>query len=214
MFSQFKTQVLAAEKILRSRIIAYQTNSRIFLLAALLCAFPVSAWSANLLLNGGFNKPAQGVPPGTIVSYNNYCYAGNSAAADWTIFVNSCSTGYDDISTVLVPSTLPGNTGYMMHVTTDGNANGIVQTSGFNETSTVTSIWIYINSGCVTVGTGNGGDTGTDDTFCVAGKWFHLTNVPNGVSPANEVIVYSGTQVGGGSGADFYVKNAAVSAAP
>jgi len=214
MFSQFKTQVLAAEKHLRSRIIAYQANSRIFLLAGLLFVFPASAWSANLLLNGGFNKPAQGVPPGTIVSYSNYCYAGNSAAADWTIFVNSCSAGYDDISTVLVPSTLPGSTGYMMHVTTDGNANGIVQTSGFNETSTVTSIWIYINSGCVTVGTGNGGDTGTDDTFCVAGKWFHMTNVPNGVSPANEIIVYSGTQVGGGNGADFYVKNAAVSVAP
>ena len=210
MFCQFKTQALAAMKPQRSRTI----GARIFLLAGVLCALPVSAFSANLLVNGSFNKPAQGVPLGTPVSYTNYCFGGNSAAADWTIFVNSCSTGYDDITTVLVPSSLPGSTGYMMHVTTDGNANGIVQSGSFNQTDTVSSIWIYINSGCVTVGTGNGGDTGSDDTFCVPGKWFHLTNVPNGVSPANEIIVYAGTQVVGGNGADFYVKNAAVVAAP
>jgi hypothetical protein len=191
-----------------------KTRIQTLLLAGLLCSLPLSAWSANLLANGSFNKPAPGVPPGTPVSYTNYCSAGNSAADSWTIFVNSCSTGFDDITTTLVPSTLPGSTGYMLQVTTDGNANGIVQSGTFNQTSTVTSIWLYINSGCVTVGTGNGGNTGPDDTFCETGKWFRMTNVPNGVSPGNEIIVYAESQLENGNGADFYVKNASVVAVP
>lgn len=190
------------------------TRLRIFLLAEILCLVPLSSWAANLLANGSFNKPAQGVPPGTPVSYTNYCEAGNSAVASWTIFVNSCSLGFDDISTTLVPSSLPGSSGYMLHVATDGNANGIVQSGSFEQASTMTSIWLYINSGCVTVGTGNGGDTGPDDTFCESGKWFHMSKVPNGVTPANEIIVYSATQLVNGNGADFYVKNASVVTGP
>lgn len=175
--------------------------------AVLVCAVPLGLWSQNLLLNPGFNNPAQGVPPGTPVSYTGFCFAGNSAAANWTVFVNSCGT---NISTVLVPSTLPGSNGYMIHVTTTGAANGIVQSGTFSHPNTFSSAWVYINSGCVTIGTGNGGDTGIDEATCETGRWFHFSKVPNGVSPSNEIIVYSVIT----AGADFYVKNASAVAAP
>jgi len=179
--------------------------------ALLVSLVPMRSWAGpNLLINGSFNQPAQGVPPGTPTSFTGCQFGGISAAADWTTFVNSCTAGQNHLSTVLVPSTLPGTGGYMIHVITDGNANGIVQYATFEEPKTLASIWMYINRGCVTVGTGDDGHTGPDATFCETGKWFHLINVPNGVSPANEVIVYSGTSYLASVGADFYVKNAMV----
>ena len=185
-------------------------SGRTVLLGALLCSFPLSAWSANLLLNGAFNKPTTGVPAGTTVSFTGCLGAGNSAAANWTMWIKSCDSGFNDISATLVPSTLPGSTGYMQHIVTDGNRNGLVQTSTFNQTSSLTSVWVYVNSGCVAVGTGTGGNTGQDDTFCVPGKWFHIVNVPNGFSPATEIVIYSNNWITGVNGADFYVKNASV----
>lgn len=177
--------------------------------AILVCVVPLGLWSQNVLSNSGFNTPAAGVPPGTPVSYSNFCYAGNSAAADWSVWVNNCSQGGDDISTVLVPSTLPGTSGYMMHVITDGNANGIVQTPFHSQqTNTLASLWVYVNSGCVLIGTGDGGDTGLDEATCETGRWFHFSRVPNGVTPATEFIVYSLFN------ADFYVKDASVVPAP
>jgi len=185
---------------------------RMLIAGALLSSlFPVRSWAGpNLLINGGFNQPAQGVPPGTPTAFTGCQFGGSSAAADWTTFVNSCTAGHDDLSTVLVSSTLPWTDGYMLHVITDGNANGIVQYATFDKPKTLTSIWMYINTGCVTVGTGEDGSTGPDATFCETGKWFHLIDIPNGVSPANEVIVYSGTNYLASVGADFYVKNAVV----
>jgi hypothetical protein len=187
--------------------------ARTVLLAGMFCAFPLSAWSGNLLLNGNFNKPTQGVAPGTTVSSTGCFAAGNSAAANWTMWINSCDAGFNDISATLVPSTLPGTTGYMQHVVTDGNHNGLVQ-STFNQTSTLTSVWVYVNSGCVAVGTGTGGNTGLDNIFCVPGKWFQILKVPNGFSPATEIVIYSANWIDGANGADFYVKNASVMAAP
>jgi hypothetical protein len=179
-----------------------------FVQAMLVCFVPLGLWSQNVLSNPGFNTPQADVPPGTPVAYTDFCYAGISAAADWSVWVNNCSPGGDDISTVLVPSTLPQSTGYMMHVVTDGNANGIGQTPfRSQETNTLASLWVYINSGCVLIGTGDGGDTGLDEATCETGRWFHFLRVPNGVTPATEFIVYSLYY------ADFYVKDASVIAA-
>ena len=73
------------------------------------------------------------------------------------------------------------------------------------------SAWVYVNSGCVGLGTGNGGSTGIDVSTCALGKWIFL-QVQNGSSPANEFIVYA--SFGSSSGADYYVDNAAVTLAP
>ena len=179
--------------------------------AVLLCALSLGLWSQNLLAgrNPDFNNPWPGVPIGTAVSYTNYCYSGNSAAAWWQIWVNSCSPGEDDISTVLIPSTLPGSTGYMLHVVTDGDGNGIDESAIASHPNTLSSIWVYINSGCIFIGTGDGGDTGFDEGTCETGRWFHFSKVPNGISPATEFLVFSF-----GNGADFYVKDAIIVPAP
>jgi hypothetical protein len=182
---------------------------RIILLvqAALACLMPLTLSAQNLLTNPGFEKPAAGVAPGTLVAYTDFCEAGSSAAAVWSVFVNSCGT---DISTELVPSTAPEGGKYMIHVVTTGNANGIVYCCFANQTTTLSSIWVYVNSGCIGMGTGDGGDTAnTDEMTCEPGAWIRF-KAPNGVSPANEFIVYSVIT----PGADFYVDNARVVAAP
>jgi hypothetical protein len=193
----------------------YCVIARVFLLAGMFCSFPLSAWSANLLLNGSFNKPAQGVPVGTPVSYTGLCAAvGNSAAANWNVQIGSCDTGFNDLQATLVPSTLPLSTGYMQHVVTDGNDNGLYQQFTFSAAKTLTSVWVYVNSGCVGVGTGAQSITGLDDIFCVPGKWFQISKVPNDSSPVVEIVIYSANWIPGQNGADFYVKNASVVIAP
>lgn len=188
--------------------------ARAILLGGMVCSFSLSAWSANLLKNATFNLPSKGIPLGTTVSYTGCDVAATSAAADWSMWVNSCATGSDNVSTTLVPSTLPKSTGYMLHIVTDGNQNGVYQSNTFNEPNTLTSVWVYVNSGCVAVGTGDASFTGLDDTFCVTGKWFHIANVPNGFSPATEIVIYSENLIPGAAGADFYVKSGSVVTAP
>jgi len=179
----------------------------VFVQAALACLLPLTLCAQNLIPNPGFETPTTGVSPGTPVAYTNFCSAGNSAAAIWTVFVNSCGT---NISTTLVPSTLPGGGKYMMHVVTNGNANGIVHCCFTSHTKTLSSAWVYVNSGCVGMGTGNGGDTNnTDEMTCEIGSWIQF-KAPNGVSPANEFIVYSVIT----PGADFYVDNVKVVGTP
>jgi hypothetical protein len=168
----------------------------------------ISLPAQNLLLNPGFEIPATGVVPPAWVTYTNHCLGGNSAAADWYIYVNTCGT---DIKTQLLPSTLPNGGKYMLHLITNGGENGIVQANTFNLPKTLSSIWVFINSGCVGFGTGNGGITHeTDEMSCLIGQWIHL-QVPNGVSPANEVLIYSLPHpFNGTTGADYYLDNGAV----
>jgi len=175
-------------------------------LALGVCLAPAGLWSQNLLINGGFNKPAAGVAPGTTVSATE-CDApgGWSAAANWTVYIHGCGT----VTTTLEPSTAPNGGAYMIHVTATGSYAGIVQYGFAAQTSTLTSVWVYINSGCVMIGTGNGGSTGLDEATCETGRWFHFSRVPNGDSPANEIIVYSLLYP-----SDFYVDNANVVAGP
>ncbi len=177
-----------------------------FLVVALL-VFCSTGLSENLLVNPGFETPASGITPPTSVSFTNFCSAGISAAANWTIFVNSCTPGANDISTQLLPSTAPDGGSLMMHVTTDGAFNGIVQVFlpiNTGPTEAEGSAWVFVNRGCVHIGTGNDGNTGPNAITCVTGQWIHLS-APNGVSPANEFIVYSN-----GGGADYFVDNASV----
>ena len=174
--------------------------------ALLICLAPVGVWSQNLLITPGFNQPATGIAPGTTVTVTT-CNApgGMSAAANWTVYINGCGT----VTTTLVPSTAPNGGAYMMHVTaTDSNA-GIVQYGFTAQPNTLTSVWVYINSGCVMIGTGDSGATGLDEATCETGRWFHFSRVPNGSTPANEIIVYS-LLFPWNVSSDFYVDNASV----
>lgn len=176
----------------------------------LACFMPLTLLAQNLLPNGGFEKAAPGVPPGTSVIYTNYCGNGaSSAAADWMVSIDVCG---GNLTSTLVPSTAPSGGKYMMHVVTDSINSGIGENEGFaNQTKTLSSVWVYVNSGCVGIGTGNAAFTvDTDEITCETGTWIEFFRVPNSVTPSNTFVVYAFPA----TGADFYVDNAKVVAAP
>jgi hypothetical protein len=184
------------------------------LLAVLLFVslMPMTLHAQNLISNPGFEKPAAGVPPGTPVAFTTCDAVGGSAAANWIVWINDCGT---NISTELVPSIAPNGGKYMMHVVTTGNGNGIVQDFA-SQTKTLSSVWVYLNSGCIGIGTGDGGNTlQTDEITCETGSWIQF-KAPSGESPSFEFIVYSVEVavriVDSAPGADFYVDNVSVKA--
>ncbi|MGZ3419065.1 MAG: hypothetical protein ACXVEE_14435 [Polyangiales bacterium] len=139
--------------------------------------------------------------------------AGNSAAAGWTLFTNTPGT----IKTEVVPSTVPFQAANkMIHVHTDGWHNGLVQVFPGSKSCTLLGpthargrAMIFVHSGQVGIGTGNGGNTGIDKTTTTTGAW-EFVEAQNGASPANEFIVYSTTP----GGADFDVAFAEVYEVP
>lgn len=154
----------------------------------------------NLLANGDFEAPA-GVP--TVLAGTGI--PGGSAAPGWTTWNNVEALTTTDI----LPSTAPGGGSQMLHVCTTGQDCGLVQQ--YQDTDSgpahvTSSVSVFVVRGQVGMGTGNGGDTGDHDAVSTAtGTWEQLT-APNGVSPANEFIVYA---VSAG-GACYYVDNADV----
>ena len=183
---------------------------------ALACLMSSTLRAQNLIQNPGFETPATGVPPGRAVSVHNACAgAGNSAAADWVVFVNACGT---NISTELVPSTLPGGGNYMMHVVTNGADNGIAYCCFVSTPKTQSSVWVYVNQGCAGMATGPGGGTSQwgDEIVCETGSWIQM-KAPSEGSAAIEFIVYSEADCQNCSSPstyDFYVDNVDVVAAP
>jgi hypothetical protein len=175
----------------------------LLLACGLLLAAPSALLASNLLTNPGFENNT--VPYGTTVSATGACRGGGSAASNWSSWINSCP---GDLSSVLLPTTLPGGDSWMMNIRTNGAYNGIFQIF-FGAPTLYGSAWLFLNSGCAGIGTGNGPLTGIDITTCVHGQWEHL-EARNGTSPASEFIIYS-TSPGG---ADFFVDNASVSSTP
>ena len=163
---------------------------------------PAIGQAANLLSNGRFGVVGP-LGPFTTITTPVPGGADFSAAEDWTLFTNTAGT----ITSELLPSSLvPGGT--MIHVTTDGQGNGLVQVFGDFDTGPETvyaCAWISLVSGEVGIGTGNGGNTGYDMVLKKTGSW-EVVPVSNGVSPANEFIIYAHS-VGG---AEFYVESATV----
>jgi hypothetical protein len=100
----------------------------------------------------------------------------------------------------------------MLHVTTRGNRNGLVQVFGpfgSGYTHTIATASIYIVSGTVGIGTGNGGNTGIDRNVVTTGSWVTVQAL-NGSIPANEFVIYATSA----TGADFYVDFASVQNSP
>jgi hypothetical protein len=176
----------------------------LFMAVLLLVGLNLYAGPTNYLTNGDFETPAFGVPPGTPVTYPNLCLGGDSAGDSWSTWVNVCDSY---MSTVLLPSTLPGGGTYMMEVTTSGLAGGIYQAflppnTGPDYLSG--SAWVYLISGCVGIGLGNDGTTAVTSETCTTGQWIELST-DNSTSPVNEFLIYAMY-----GGADFYVDNAFV----
>ena len=136
-------------------------------------ANPAAATPINLLSNSNFEQ-----------TWNN-----------WETFAITGSVWAD-----LHPASSPGNWPDAAHVVTNGRG-GLVQVFlpwNTGPDDLLSSVWVYVESGQVGMGVGNGGDTGFDVTSQFTGHWEKLF-AKNGVAPANEFIVY------GSNGADFYV---------
>ena len=169
--------------------------------AAVLAASPLA--SANLLYNGGFDIVG---PSGDTTTYTGL-FAGPSAADGFEVFNNTDAT----TRTNLIPSTLPGGSGSMIQVLTTGANCGLDQLFGIpgsGPASATFSVWVYVLSGTVGVGVGDGGNTSMSQFSNLHEQWLHLTG-PAANSPANNFIVYSA-----GGPAHFYVENAEVTPTP
>jgi hypothetical protein len=161
----------------------------------------------NLLTNASFEIVGPSGPSTSFTCTPSLCCGGLSAADSWTTWVNQCPQfGFpsNTVRTELVPSTLPGGGAMMIHVGTTSPESGIVQVFA-GTPQVVSSAWVFVTRGQVCIGTGNGGNTHCDDFSTTTGQW-ELLQAPNGVSPANEFIVYATSQ----GGADFFVDNATV----
>lgn len=167
-------------------------------LVALVAGAPLSA--GNALTNGSFETP--GIL-GPYVESVGYSGVGHSAALGWGVFHNTEGTTI----TELVTSTVPGGGKFMLHVVTDGHANGIAQVfapfdGGY--ACVDEQVTIYVVSGTVIIGAGNGGNTGPN-AFADANGTFEVLAGDNAVCPANAFIIYSWF-----AGAEFYVDLASV----
>lgn len=158
------------------------------------------AHAADLLSNGTFNQVG---PWGPMVVNPPGSGNGATAALDWLALKNTDGT---TITELLGSRRVPG--GKVMRVQVDGERNGLQQLFGPFDSGPTTAyacVWIYLVSGSVGIGVGNGGATnGNDVQLNKKGSWEAL-EVSNAASPANSIVIAS---VGGP--ADFYVESARV----
>lgn len=182
------------------------TMLRVFGICAVVALATIaSAATTNLLANPDFGQVSTS---GEQTILDGAGATGDSAAAHWSVY----NTGDGSTTTELMPSTRGGGKSMIHVVTTDkktGSGSGLVQAFlpvGTGPGHVTSSVWVYVNSGTVFIGTGNGGDTGIDARTSVTHTWVQL-KARNGVSPANMFIVY-----GQSPGADFFVDSAVVQA--
>jgi hypothetical protein len=93
-------------------------------------------------------------------------------------------------------------------VSTTIDTAGLVQVFAPQDTGpdrVESAAWVYVLRGEVAIGAGNGGNTGFDARTAEQGRWIRLS-APNGVSPANEFIIYAASP----GGAEFFVAAASV----
>ncbi|MGW5154639.1 hypothetical protein ACWEPN_04055, partial [Nonomuraea wenchangensis] len=132
----------------------------------------------------------------------------SEVAAAWTTWTQGAPRRV--LATGLRSST-PGSpgSGRVMHVSATIPGAGLVQVFGAEQHAgrqrVEASAWVFVNRGEVGIGTGDGGNTGYDVRCSTTGRWVRMSAV-NGVSPANEFIVYAS----GPDGADFLVAGASV----
>jgi hypothetical protein len=177
------------------------------LVCALCLLAPTATLAQNLLYNPDFFEENSQGPYSTHTASPTAASGGQSGAEFWTTWAPPGGT----VSTFLMPSFFPGDGGNMLAVETD-KGGGLVQaflSPQEGPEQATACVWIYLEYGAsVSVGIGNGGNTHSSMTLTEKGKWERIT-VSNGVSPANEITIYTA-----GTGAYFYVTYASVSPGP
>lgn len=120
-------------------------------------------------------------------------YHGQTGAENWTYWLST--SGY--LNTQLLPSpTVTGDS--MIEVNTDGGGNGIIQVFAPKDTGydkVRACVKIHVLEGSVGIGIGNGGDTHTT-VWVNSNDHLEQVRLTNGISPANEIILYSNSPEG------------------
>lgn len=161
---------------------------------------------ANLIYNDSFEIVG---PNGPSTTYTGF-FGGPCAADGWEVFNNQGGT----TRTNLVPTTLPqpGAGQLMLHFFTTEHQNEVSQQfaggPGNGPANANASVWVYVLSGQVFFGTGDGGNTGPN-TFSTTHEQWELLQAPNGNSPVNTIVLGSW-----GGSAEFYADLVDVEATP
>lgn len=163
--------------------------------------------SPNLIKNPSFDQ-ASGTGPTTVTGgAPGKAAGGPSAAASWSVYNNSNG---GTTTTELVGSSGPVG-GQMLHVCTSESLNEIDQyfaaQTGVGPDKALWRVWIYLVSGKVGVGVGNGGSTGVETSSTTLGQW-ELLQFQHSGSPATEMII-----AGLAQNTCFYVDSASMQAA-
>ena len=190
-------------------------------------AAPDGGWRVTDLTTTAGLPPA--APTTSLVYWETTATAGNDLAAEGNLLANpgfvdgprnrwehaASWTGWTQgrqdrvMLTDLQPSTLPiPGSRRMLHVSTTIDTAGLVQVFAPQDTGPArveSAAWVYVLRGEVAIGTGNGGNTGFDARTAERARWIRLS-APNGVSPANEYIIYAASP----GGAEFFVAAASV----
>jgi hypothetical protein len=159
------------------------------------------ALAQNLLVNGSFETVG---PVGPQTTMTGVAGLGHSAALGFGVFNNIFGT----TTTELVPSTLPGGGAMMLHITTDNPINGIGQSfgvQGAGPACVISSVNVFVVSGSIFIGAGNGGQTSHNAFSATTGQW-ELLRAENVECPVNNFIIYAASE----GGADFFVDLASV----
>lgn len=137
------------------------------------------------LTRSGDMGPALRTPPAPLTGTGQ----GPSALRDWRLSNTTSATTLSWVE----PTTRPGGWGWMLHVTTTGTGCGLVQqwaAAGTGPAAATASAWVYVLSGTVHIGSGDGATVGADAVSTGHDRW-ELIEAVNGHSPVNQVLVAS-----------------------
>lgn len=127
--------------------------------------------------------PALRTPPPPLTGTGS----GSSPLHDWWLVNQHDAT----TRAWLEPTSRPGGWGWMLHLATTADSCGLAQqweATGSGPAHATVQAWIYVISGQVRAGAGNGDDIG-DDVISASTQRWELLNGPATRSPVNQVIV-------------------------
>jgi hypothetical protein len=189
-----------------------------------LASSAVAGASENLLTDHLFKQRA------AVQTVQDFSFDGPSSATAWETWINATTNVADsgiELETDLLLGLSPTPAIPAVHVihvritVVDPSLASPIEASGANDglgqaflqpgtgpTSVLESVWVYVVSGQVGIGVGNGGDTSVSVTSSTTGHWEHLVST-NLNSPANNFIIYSTDP----NGSEFYADDAIVCSA-
>jgi hypothetical protein len=160
--------------------------------------------AANLLEHLQFENAG---PSGARTAAGGIGAVGSSAAEPWNVWNGANGT----TMTELLPSTRrPGRK--MLHVRTTAATSGIWcfwLPAASGPPRVISSAWLQVNRGRVTIGSGNAGATVPDAASAPQTDWQRV-EAANHVCPANATLIYSDEH----GGADFFIDEVVVRPLP